>query len=91
MLFRETTREGSKVLARADELRLYRSNEPGYLVLVTDGETYLEIYLTELSPRKLKGFLTIPGVRNKIPLQLHEKPQQFNGTRFTCEDFWPTL
>jgi hypothetical protein len=85
----EQTGAGSNILMRAEKLRLYRSDDPGYLVLEADGETYLEIYLTRHSPRRLKAYLKIPGSKDKLPLVLHEKPKQYNGTRMTCEDFWP--
>ena len=71
------------------EIKLLRSDEPGYLAISAGNEIFLQVFATtDKKPNKLKAYLGLASEPQKIPLVLDEKPQQYDGTYLSCEDFW---
>jgi len=70
---------------RKGNLRILRSNEPGYLVFVIDKKYFLEIFQTTIfDTRKYRASLSIKGEPNKYEITLESMHNWEN--RLTCED-----
>jgi hypothetical protein len=71
------------------EIKLLRSDDPGYLAISVENEIFLQVFATsDKKPNKLKSYISLANESQKIPIVLEEKPSQYDGTYLSCENFW---
>jgi hypothetical protein len=68
-------------------IRVLRTSEPGYLVIMGQSHTMLQLLITD-DDGSLTGFLKYPAESKKYVLRLEEKPGGSRGLRLNCKDFW---